>query len=64
MTRTYTKRPVWVWQCDVCGHEEHYGRATAELPTMDDMRAAGWFVAEDWGDKCPACVLAGKGGDR
>lgn len=25
------------------------------------MRAAGWFIAEKFGDKCPECVQGGEG---
>jgi hypothetical protein len=57
MTRAHTTRPVWTWKCDECGFEtgdlscQQYG-----LPSPDVMRARGWFIADMFGDKCPACV--------
>ena len=57
MTRKHTERPVWCWACDSCGREfPIYELVQGLLPTPDQMRAAGWFVAEKWGDKCPECV--------
>ena len=59
MTRAHFKRPVWTWFCDRCGKTggdlatEHQG-----LPTPDEMRRRGWFIAETWGDRCPECVEA------
>ena len=59
MTRAYFKRPVWTWFCDRCGKTsgdlatEHQG-----IPTPEQMRRRGWFIAETWGDRCPECVEA------
>lgn len=59
MTRTYTKKPVWTWKCDRCGREEHLAHEQSGpfgLPTMEQMRDEGWFIAESFGDLCPKCV--------
>ena len=59
MTRTYTRKPVWTWKCDECGHEDHLAREQSGangLPSMDDMRAQGWFIADSFGDLCPKCT--------
>ena len=55
MTRTHTKHPVWVWKCDRCGREEFFAREQHLLPSGDEMRDRGWFIAEKSGDRCPAC---------
>ena len=60
MTRTHTKRPVWVWQCDECGIESDFAYLQAGLPLPVEMRKRGWFIAEKWGDKCPMCVQGGE----
>jgi hypothetical protein len=57
MTRTHTARPVWTWRCDECGHEERIARTQTGLPSPDQMRAVGWFIAKRYGDKCPECVM-------
>lgn len=56
MTRTHTQRPIWVWKCDSCGKEQGLATEQNHLPGAEVMRAAGWFIAEQWGDKCPECV--------
>ncbi|MBN9214700.1 MAG: hypothetical protein J0J04_07790 [Microbacterium sp.] len=64
MTRTVTSRPVWVWKCDRCGREEHFASEQSGvrgLPSLDEMRTAGWHIADNFGDLCPACVRAGEG---
>lgn len=63
MTRTYTSMPVWTWRCDQCGRE--YGLARDQsgpggLPTPDEMRARGWFIAKNFGDLCPPCFAKSK----
>lgn len=60
MTRTHTKKPVWTWRCDSCFREFDIGRTQHDLPTLDEMRERGWEIPDNYGDKCPACVLAGK----
>lgn len=60
MTRTWTKKPVWVWQCDSCGVESDFAYRQSSLPSPDAMRERGWFIAELWGDKCPECVSSEK----
>lgn len=57
MTRAYVKRPVWAWHCDRCGvtsgdlaYNQQY------LPTPDEMRERGWYIAEKWGDLCARCA--------
>lgn len=57
MTRGHVASPVWAWHCDECGRA--FGPLCwnqGELPTPDDMRARGWFIAELYGDLCPSCV--------
>lgn len=59
MTRTFTDNPVWTWKCDECGREQHLARAQSGsmgLPTPEEMREKGWFIAEMFGDRCPLCV--------
>ena len=59
MTRAHFKRPVWTWSCDRCGKTS--GDLATEqrgLPTPEQMRRRGWFIAETWGDRCPECVKA------
>lgn len=61
MTRTYTAKPIWTWKCDECGREQHLAReqsGSMGLPSMDEMRLNGWFIARSFGDKCPLCVPA------
>lgn len=61
MTRTYTAKPIWTWKCDECGREQLLAReqsGSMGLPSMDEMRERGWFIAESFGDKCPLCVAA------
>lgn len=61
MTRTYTAKPIWTWKCDQCGREHDLARnqSGAEgLPSIDQMRERGWFIAEKYGDLCPPCNAA------
>lgn len=61
MTRTYTACPIWTWQCDHCGKEAHLAREQSGeygLPSINEMRVAGWYIAEKFGDLCPLCVIA------
>jgi hypothetical protein len=65
MTRTYTETPVWTWKCDTCGVESHLARYQSGLfglPTPDEMREDGWFIAEKFGDLCPECTESTDGG--
>ena len=55
MTRAYSERPVWTWRCDTCRREHGIAREQSALPTPDDMRALGWWIAPLFGDLCPAC---------
>lgn len=56
MTRAHTKQPVWTWQCDRCGATSgDLAYNQKDLPTPDEMRARGWFIAEKWGDLCSRC---------
>ena len=65
MTRRYSKNPVWCWACDSCGREfPIYEASQGLLPTKEQMRAAGWFIAEKWGDKCYECVQGGESRDE
>jgi hypothetical protein len=57
MTRTYTKRPIWTWQCDTClTQTADLARNIGELPDFEAMQERGWFIAELSGDMCPRCV--------
>lgn len=56
MTRTHAKKPAWTWVCDECGREEFIARMQQELPSMEDMRKLGWFIADKFGDLCPKCI--------
>lgn len=60
MTRTHTKQPVWTWMCDECGLEDSLARTQNGLPEKEQMRQGGWFIAELFGDLCPACNEKGK----
>lgn len=56
MTRTHVTQPVWAWHCDVCKRVDFRMVFTqSALPSADEMRAEGWFIATVWGDKCPDC---------
>ena len=59
MTRAHFKRPVWTWLCDRCGKTSgDLATEHQDLPTPEQMRARGWFIAEMWGDRCPECFKA------
>jgi len=56
MSRTYTKAPVWTWACDRCGRTSgDLAHNQSSLPSPDDMRLRGWFIAEVYGDLCSRC---------
>jgi len=55
VTRTHTSSPVWTWKCDECGYEAWLERNQGDLPTPNEMREHGWFIAEKFGDLCPMC---------
>lgn len=56
MTRSHTHRPVWSWFCDRCGGTSgDLAWHQSQLPTPDEMRARGWYVAELYGDLCSRC---------
>jgi len=55
MTRAFTKRPVWAWVCDSCGHGDELAWERSQLSSFDQMRAKGWWIAEKFGDLCPSC---------
>ncbi|ACV09793.1 hypothetical protein [Jonesia denitrificans] len=56
MTRAHVKRPVWAWHCDRCGVASgDFAYNQQYLPTPDEMRARGWYIAEKWGDLCAHC---------
>lgn len=58
MTRAHIRRPVWTWFCDLCGRTSgDLANEQSDLPSPDDMRARGWFIAETWGDRCPTCQM-------
>jgi len=58
VTRQHTRRPVWAWYCDLCGRRgDEIAWEQSELPSGDEMRARGWFIAQTWGDKCPQCAI-------
>jgi hypothetical protein len=60
MTREAYNRQVWQWRCDVC--DKWHGRpelTQSELPSMDEMIAAGWSLGKVHGDACPECIAGG-----
>jgi hypothetical protein len=64
MTRTFTKNPVWTWECDSCGFEAELARDQSGLPDFDQMRAKGWWIAEKFGDQCPSCREEAEAADQ
>lgn len=55
MTRGQFKS--WTWLCDHCRRsssdfEFHH----SQLPSADEMRARGWYIAPFYGDRCPSCA--------
>jgi hypothetical protein len=61
------KKPVdkrWVMRCDV-GIFDTRKRCTTESepsvgqPELWQFASQGWFIAEKFGDACPACLHAG-----
>lgn len=65
MTRSHIDSPVWVWSCDRCGRKDvtHLAVSQQSLPSPDEMRTRGWFIADQWGDRCPWCVAESAGAD-
>ena len=56
MTRQHTSKPVWIWSCDRCESTSgDLAHAQDQLPSAEDMRERGWFIAERWGDLCSKC---------
>lgn len=48
---------VWEWVCDYCPtRSPEVARRHDDLPSVDEMRARGWFIAKVHGDRCPSCV--------
>lgn len=45
----------WQMRCDSVGCRSAMP-LTVERQNLDVFREAGWFIAESWGDRCPACV--------
>lgn len=62
--RVWTKKPVWTWKCDHCGREAHLAISQLSLPSPDEMRNAGWYIALKFGDMCPECASMGAWRDR
>lgn len=63
MTRSWisAKDQRWVMLCDQAGcttRSEPFP-AGGTQPDLDIFRERGWFVAEKFGDLCPACLAAG-----
>lgn len=59
MTRQYTVRPTWSWYCDRCGQSSGDLKWEADwLPSVEEMRARGWFIAENYGDLCLGCRVS------
>lgn len=57
MTRAHVTFPVWAWHCDRCGcYGGELGHEQRDLPTPDEMRVRGWYIAEKWGDLCSRCA--------
>lgn len=56
MTRAHVKFPVWSWHCDRCGATSgDLARHQGHLPSPDEMRRRGWFIADTYGDLCSRC---------
>jgi phage terminase large subunit GpA-like protein len=55
MTRTFTSKPVWTWQCDRCGIESSLALSQSTLPSGKEMEDRGWYIAPLFGDLCPHC---------
>ncbi len=64
MTRMLTTDPVWVWACDRCGRESYLARSQHGLPSPEQMRQIGWYIAPRFGDLCPDCVATAEWRDR
>lgn len=52
---------LWRWVCDRpdCRGKDPVTAPKHRLPSAEDMQALGWFIARQWGDRCPTCVAAG-----
>lgn len=51
-------RPAWVMVCDQKGCTT----TSEEFPTQPDLEifaGRGWFIAQKYGDICPACLAKG-----
>jgi hypothetical protein len=61
-TEGHSSTWLWHWVCDRIGCKTQDPTTTLKrgLPSPEDMQARGWFVAQKWGDRCPACVAAGE----
>lgn len=69
MTRTVVKVEQvkrWAWVCDWAGCDTLGPLGTLDrgsIPTPEEMASRGWLIARSWGDRCPTCVLEGRGMD-
>ena len=58
-TQTIPAVTTTTYTCDRCGKTSgDLATDQKDLPTPDEMRRRGWFIAETWGDRCPECVEA------
>ena len=60
MSRTHRNLPAWTWRCDECRAEYGLAREQSGLPSKDEMRAIGWYIAPLYGDLCPDCLKGGQ----
>lgn len=60
MTREWvsTTDQRWVMACDQIGCRTR-SEPFPEQPNLALFQARGWFVAQPWGDICPACLARG-----
>lgn len=61
--KPYGERPDilgWALCCDRrgCGYQSDTRPGESDLP-LEEFQAAGWFIAAQWGDRCPQCMAAG-----
>lgn len=57
MSREYVRKPVWTWYCDQCGRSSgELAWQQSRLSSLETMRAAGWYIAQIHGDRCPDCL--------
>lgn len=58
MTRSHDQNRQWRMYCDQDGCETRSEPFPAE-PPLQMFQERGWFIAELFGDACPACLARG-----